>query len=201
MITMEKRKNGNGYDVITIYTEEGSFNISYQGNLDLYWDINYTGKYRDVPEVKTFIITKENYYLYSSLEQLYKAIKEKKPFGNGIYDDLKEKKYDDKYFPYKLWKDNKIEWHSDDFRYDEASILTISKEKESFKIEFKRSTNKTYIPTHSIRFRNSGSIYDPYNATFMNMYNRLRQYDFDYHQIHMEEYLYNQKKKKTKKRK
>lgn len=77
MITMEKRKNGNGYDVITIYTEEGSFNISYQGNLDLYWDINYTGKYRDVPEVKTFIITKENYYLYSSLEQLYKAIKEK----------------------------------------------------------------------------------------------------------------------------
>lgn len=201
MITMKKRINANGYDVITIYTDDGSFSISFQGNLDLYWSINYTGKYKDVPEEKTFIITKENYYLYSSLEQLYKAIKEKRPYSNGPFDDLKSKKINDKYNPYKLWNNNKIEWHSDDFSYDEASILTISKEKESFIIEFKRSTNKTFLLTHSVRFRNSGSYYDPYNVTFMNMYNRLKQYDFDYPQVHMEEYLYNQKKKKVKKRK
>ena len=47
--------------------------------------------------------------------------------------------------------------------------------------------------TYSIRFRNSGSRYEPFNICFMQMYNELKNYDSNCHQIHIEEYLYKQK--------
>lgn len=50
-----------------------------------------------------------------------------------------------------------------------------------------------------IRFRNSGSSYDPFNIVFMRMYRKMKQIDDvnDYgHQIHAEEYLFNQNKVK-----
>ena len=52
----------------------------------------------------------------------------------------------------------------------------------------------TYIP---IRFRNSGSSYDPFNIVFMKMYNEMKNIDDINdigHQIHIEEYLYNKEK-------
>ena len=36
MIEITKTKNWNNYDTFYIKTEEGEFEISYQGNLDLY---------------------------------------------------------------------------------------------------------------------------------------------------------------------
>ena len=44
-----------------------------------------------------------------------------------------------------------------------------------------------------IRFRNSGSRYDPFNIVFMRMFLKLQQVDDinDFgHQIHIEEFLY-----------
>lgn len=44
-----------------------------------------------------------------------------------------------------------------------------------------------------IRFRNSGSRYEPFNMVFMRMFLQLQKVDdiSDYgHQIHIEEYLY-----------
>ena len=50
-----------------------------------------------------------------------------------------------------------------------------------------------------IRFRTNGSRYWPFNIVFFNMYNDLLEYNSDYHQVHYEEYLYNEKVlKKTK---
>ena len=45
----------------------------------------------------------------------------------------------------------------------------------------------------SIRFRNSGSLYDPFNMIFMRMFNKLQNYDPEYHQIHFEEINYAKK--------
>lgn len=45
------------------------------------------------------------------------------------------------------------------------------------------------IKTSSVRFRNSGSIYDPYNAVFMNLYNELSKHNFENEQITMDEYM------------
>ena len=52
----------------------------------------------------------------------------------------------------------------------------------------------------SIRFCNSGSRYAPFNILFMRMFNKLQEVDDvnDYgHQIHIEEYLYNNDKQKN----
>ena len=86
----------------------------------------------------------------------------------------------------------------------DVNTLREKIENESFKLEFyiqpyiegyDRDFNSLYhIP---IRFRNSGSSYDPFNIVFMRMYEKMKQVDHvnDYgHQIHIEEYLYNQNK-------
>ena len=49
----------------------------------------------------------------------------------------------------------------------------------------------------SVRFRNSGSRYVPFNIAFMDMYNDMKEVDDvtdKGHQLHIEEYLYETKK-------
>ncbi len=99
----------------------------------------------------------------------------------------------------KLFKDGKIEWHSDEFPYDEASILSISKEKDAYIVEFKLSDKRNMFSTHSIRICNSGSRYYSYNASFMNMYNKLLEYDYDKDEKNVVSVFATDDKKKIKK--
>ena len=48
---------------------------------------------------------------------------------------------------------------------------------DKFRVTFKKSTSKVEFNTFSVRFRNSGSRYDPYNATFMSSYRGLKEWD------------------------
>lgn len=102
---------------------------------------------------------------------------------------------------------NIITWYSDKTASKVSNILKIRKGKNEFKIEFYTQSyvdgydedfhSINYIP---IRFRNSGSRYNPFNQIFMKMYNDMNNIDDindEGHQICIEEYLYN--KKKTKK--
>lgn len=86
-----------------------------------------------------------------------------------------------------------VNWHSDDSPYENASYATIKKENESYIIEFHKSKSEDLVDTFSIRFSNSGSRYRPYNFLFMNMYNNFKNYNFDFHQIHIEEHIYHKK--------
>ena len=176
MIIIRKEENWYGYDNIIIDTDEGMFEIFYSGNDDLYWSLMYVGQRLDIPNSFNFNITKENEYLYNAFKRLYTSIKDNKPFSNSNLDDASRNMVvpDNKLFKY-----GKIEWHSDDFPYDEASILTISKNNYFYIVEFKLSEKKNLFSTHSIRICNSGSRYKPYNVPFMNMYNELLEYDFD----------------------
>ena len=101
-------------------------------------------------------------------------------------------------------KEKLITWYSDETAFCVANVLKIKKEDEIFKLEFfiqpyidgyDRDFNSLHhIP---IRFRNSGSFYNPFNVVFMRMYSNMKEIDDvnDYgHQIHMEEYLYSQSK-------
>ncbi len=189
MQEVEKKQNGHGYDVFTIVTDSGSFEISFQNNLDLYWRFINKESMLDSPERQEVIITKENYYIYVLFDNLYESIKSNKIYyGNGENDYFEEKIN-------KLYKNGKIQWLSDDF-YDEiASKLIIEKEDEIFKVTFVKSKKECdgIGITYSIRFRNSGSRHEPFNISFMNMYNQLKQYDPNYHQVHIEEVLYKQK--------
>ena len=81
MLEIERSKNSHGYDVFDIITDTGTFEISYENNLDLYWRYIYTNSIDKVGDTKTFKITKENYYLYLLFNELYHAIKENKPYN------------------------------------------------------------------------------------------------------------------------
>ena len=177
MLKVKKEENWYGYDNIIIETEEGMFTIFFSNSGDLDWCVTYVGQRLNIPDKYNFIITKDNNYLYDSFEKLYDAIKNNKPFSNNSFLDDENKNIE---IPNnELFKDGKIEWHSDNFPYDEASILTISKDKDNFDVEFKISDNRNLFSTLSVTICNSGSRYSPYNATFMNMYNNLLEYDFE----------------------
>ena len=197
MIEIKRSVNSHGYDVFDIVTNDGTFEISYENNLDLYWRYIYQGSIDKVTNTKIFKITKENYYLYCLFIELYQAIKEKKPyktFPAYIDEELRNKKL--KYYGgYELYKDNTITWYSDDFaEFTNASNFEIKKEKDYFLVTFVKSKTEHFngfiFPTYSVRIRNSGSRFDPFNNTFMGMYQKLKEYNPEYHQIHIEEYLY-----------
>lgn len=103
-------------------------------------------------------------------------------------------------------KNQTITWYSDETAREVANYVKIKKEKDSYVVEF---STQPYIrgymeDSHSewdipIRFNNSGSKYAPFNIIFMKMYNEMNDVDDvmdEGHQIHIEEYLYNQNRPK-----
>ena len=214
-----KRKDEFG-TIISFQEFEKQFYISFGGNLDLYWTI----RSKNGNDHHEFIITKENYEVYKLFEELFEDIENIKIFTETnipFYIETEEEKQDyinkveyekNKYrlFNHSNYnelfdkKNNTITWYSDETNHEVANILKIKKEKESFRLEFhiqphiekydRDFNSPNYIP---IRFRNSGSSYDPFNIIFMRMYEKMKQIDDinDYgHQIHIEEYLYSQSK-------
>ncbi|MBE6160438.1 MAG: hypothetical protein E7157_05280 [Lactobacillales bacterium] len=199
MIKVTKKKDFNKLDEITIETEDGKFKIFYGGNLDLYWAYHYFG---DNDQPHTFTITKENYVIYELIDELYNNIKNNNipkkrnfEFEDDFFDDFFNDVIDDDKHQ-KLFIDDVVTWHSDDCPYETASKLLIFKENEEYKITFIKS--KEEFMEFSVRISNSGSRYGEFSTLFMNMYNKLCEYNPEYHQIHMEEYLYNKKVKKLK---
>lgn len=207
MIEISKEKDINGYDRFKIITNDGSFDIIFGGNLDLYWSYWPKKNISDWHLSKSFTITKENYFLYQKVDELYIRIKERRPYQKVEKDDyetfleeldlsnLNESKGTD-YVYEKLFQDDIIKWYSDDAPLEEASRIEIKKLEQTYTITFYQGKEEYDFPTYTVRFRNSGSRYHPYNFTFMNMYNSLSEYDPNYHQIHIEEYLYNKKSQK-----
>lgn len=209
MLDIIKTKTEFGYS-FDLCTDDGVFCIEYFGNLDLYWMVKYPGNLLQGEEKKEFYITKENYFLFSLFDTLYQRVKNyeifshhKEDFEFGIEIDSinsnqKIRKMD-QYNPRRLFQNNCIEWYSDDFDYDIASILKIEQLGEKYKVTFSKSKGRNF-PTYSVRIRTSGSRYGYFWMVFMDMYQELCCYDEEYHQIHMEEYLYQKKmlqKKKT----
>jgi len=207
MVEIKKTKDVEGYDRFKITTENGSFDIMFGGNLDLYWYYWPEENYKDWPLAKTFTISKENYFIYQKLDELYKNIKEQKPYQSKdenssiVFDSSKLINDSPKsQYSYKnLFQNDIIKWYSDDAPLEEASMLEIKSQEDKYIITFHQGKEDFGFPTYVIRFSNSGSRYEPYNFAFMNMYNSLSEYDPNYHQIHIEEYLYNKKLQKLKK--
>jgi len=205
--------------------------ISFEGNLDLYWSLHFNSnnknknqnfenitEERNKEKRETFIITKENYFIYSLFEKLIDDVKEARVFipnkisdSEDYFDNWGEEKYDEwnknlknRYFYDELFDGNKIEWHSDDDEYSVADTVIIQKIDDNILLEFIQPeiTEDNFVYRSkgiiSIRFRNSGSRYDEFHVVFMRMYNELQRYNPNYHQIHIEE-LEHQKKLTLKK--
>lgn len=188
--------------------------ISFENNLDLYWTLSKSPKEKLILE--TFEITKEDYAIYTLFEQLYNRIKNASVFDidteialfesglshfdslADIYDFYKENvaslKESDAY--HELFDGKTITWCSDEIYDDSNDLVKINFDGEKFILEFaKRKQNELLSSPYNIpvRFRNSGSRYNPFNVIFMRMFQDLQKYNTEFHQIHIEEYLYNQK--------
>ena len=187
--------------MINFHEDTCDLSISFQGNFDLYWSI----RSKEAGDKHSFVITKENYQVYLLFDKLYSDIKNINIFGNETEEDKDYyRNYNASKYRELFNEDTKtITWYSDEVNHDVSNFLKIKKENDTFKLDFFTQNDiegydrdfKTafYIP---IRFRNSGSSYDPFNCVFMNMYNDLKDVDdvLDYgHQIHIGEILYKQK--------
>lgn len=205
---------------------------SFGGNLDLYWSLYIKDGYENDFDSRSFIITKENYEVYRLFESLFYDIEninlfdEEIPFYIETDEEKQEyleeyrKKIEEDKKRYRLYnfsnynelfnlENRTIIWYSDETNKKLANFLTIKDEKDYFKIDFHIQQsiegydedfhNKYYIP---VRFRNSGSSYDPFNILFMRMYNNMKEIGDakeEGHQIHYEEYLYEKEKELIKK--
>ena len=137
---------------------------------------------------------------------LYKDIEE-----INLYDEDDKDKY--RLYNYSNYQElfdeeNKtITWYSDETAREVANYLKIKKEEDCFILSFnvqehikgydRDFSTPNYIP---IRFRNSGSRYDPFNTIIMEMYERLQKIenkDENCHQITLEEYVNNLDKEKV----
>lgn len=195
MLKVVKSQDGHGYN-FDITTNEGTFSIFFAGNLDLYWRYHWQNILTE--ETKSFTITKDDWTFYSLIDTLYRKVKDYDvSYGEEKDEEMKNYlKAVDKNNPYKLFKNNKIEWHSDDYTYEESAVLEIEQREDKYIITFNRGRTDVEAYVFSIRFCNSGSRYNPFNVLFMKMYNALKDYENnyaeeneEYHQITIEEYM------------
>ena len=171
-------------------TQNGNtFNILFGGNLDLYFQPDMDRmKLITNREPLEFVISEEDGFLYDAFLHLYEKITQYSPYDEM---DIEEKEYQEKkdsYRPFPLVHDKVISWHSDEEDVDTSSILNISKtDNKQIKLEFiKNKPESGFYLTYAIRFRNSGSTYDPFNFRFMELYNSLCNYYENYHPNHKE---------------
>ena len=179
MIKVVKEHNWGQNDVINIQTNEGNLYIAFGKDLNLYF--SYSGNNIENKDEYRFVIDKECGFLYECFDNLYDSVMSEKPFKYS--DNLL-----DTDFSYPLSKcamelvhdDEIIDWHSDDCNnYDLSSVLSIEKDLDSYLVTFKKSKERIGHSAYSVCIRNGNSGYDPYNASFMIMYNKLRNHDFE----------------------
>ena len=169
----------------------------------MYWCI----RSKEESDKHDFTITKENYPLYFLFEQLFFDIENVNIDYYTEEEKTECKERNESNYSELFDKENGIiTWYSDEVAKEVSNYLRIRKVDETFVLEFRTQPHiKGYdrdfntpknIP---IRFRTSGSKYEPFNEIFVKMYRSLKQVDDvnDFgHQIHIEEYLYNKKVKK-----
>lgn len=125
----------------------------------------------------------------------HEAIKEELEKREKAISSLKERRF------YKvLVQGGIITWKSDEYFEEITPFVKIKKLENSYLLEFGKPLISDEYKNEAdlmlmdprritIRFRNSGSRYDPFNILFMKLYQGLCALDYEYHQIHIEEYL------------
>lgn len=206
MLNVKKSQYDHG-KIISIADGENVLDILFGGNGDLYFmpKINRI-EMLESEEPIVFTITEEDVDLYNVFNNLYNKVINYEPFDHFddefdfgfMHDDSDYYKEYDKYRKYPLVSNGVISWRSDEEIAENASIVNISKVDNNIVLEFiKNNPEDSIYMTYSIRFRNSGSSYDPFNCRFVELYQKLCEIDFDYHQITIEEYLKEKNKVKV----
>lgn len=207
MLDVNVYKNDEWYSV-SITDGEKVFEIIFGGNLDLYWNLWSTDKI-DEEKIISFDITKDSYVLWELFDDLYNDFKEcnvsevdyveltfceSSEEVKKLYDRCKKRnnflrntrEYKD------VFDGKSIRWVSDDESYN---MVTITPTEDKYVIEFTSGERGiAYLGRNDIRFRNSGSTQAPFNQLFMKLYNRMISGEYDFDQVHVNEYIRKLKK-------
>ncbi len=188
------------YD-IELKEKENTLKIFFAGNLDLYLMLSDGEVIDNENKTLSFDITKEDYEIFSIFESLYKEIINGEVFDNDDFDEIENNyKFSDSYK--KLVKENQITWISDNGPVEmEDRFVYYPLDENTYHFDFIRNDKPTDFGFKSpfgisVRIRNSGSNYDPFNCVLMRMFQKLQEVDNDYHQIHFEELEYKRLLKK-----
>ena len=199
MIKIIKEKSYVGtLDIRLEINENIHLDIVYGNVGDVYWiydNLNMLDV-KDDPMYEVLKITKEDIDIYNIFNELYEDIINcrihipRKTILSNEYDKLEEQrchianeklKNDSLYK--KLVKDDVITWYSDEECEEITEILRISKREEIILIEFIRQSRidglgQTRMPGwYSIRFRSSGSYYQPCDTVFWRHFDNLQNYE------------------------
>ena len=178
-----------------------SLKIFFGGNLDLYMTL---GTDKTLPYGENisidFDITKEDYEIYELFDTLYNDI-----INCNVFDEYKLNRGLKNNYVYRdlVDKNKNITWISDDGpREVEDRVIISKKDKDTYKLMFIRNDKELDFGFKSpysiaIRFRNSGSWYEPFNVCFMKMFKKLQKLDINYHQYSIDEYMYIRKLNKS----
>jgi len=164
------------------------------GNGDLCIDLFSDG------EDNSFEITKENNEIYKLFDKMFNSISNCQIVEDFDFDiemgfnpaDETNKEIKNSQIYKELFFKNSINYHSDNYVYEEATILKIEQSQDKYILNF-ISKEKDIMPF--IEVTNSGSRYGLLHIPFMYLYNDLCKIDPDYHQIDIEEYAYVKKMK------
>ena len=156
-----------------IHIKKGNkiFSMCFMGVGDLFWHIN---KSEPSSTEETFDIPVTEPEIYKLFDDLYKSISTANIFDNEGDEYLKRKLIERNLFDKTT---RTIEWHSDATYFESDDVVKIIKQENNYHLEFTRP-EEYEDPYHwgssriiAIRFRNSGSYYDPFNVAFMSMFN------------------------------
>ena len=224
----QKKGQVEGSPRVILQEGDQTLEIKYSANWDLYWTLRspnvdenncfmvtkenygvyrlFDQLFRDLEDINVFGEIEVPFYMQEEDEEAIRNyIREQE---KSIESQKKKyRKNNESHYNELYDKDKKtITWYSDETHSSVANYLRITKLDETFKVEFftqphikgydKDFHSTSYI---TVRFRNSGSTYDPFNTVFMRMYKGLCEVDdvnnFG-HQVHMEEWYYKVKTKK-----
>lgn len=195
------------YSHVSITDGEKVFDMIFGGNLDLHWNI-YSIDDVDKNKVISFDITKDSYVLWELFDNLYNDFRECNVYNadeaelsfcdncdevRELYDRCdRENKFLRNTSEYKrVFDGDSIKWVSDD---ESCNIVTITPVDDIYVVKFTCVYRISYLEKFSIRFRNSGSSNAPFNVLFMKLYNEIISGEYDFNQMHMNEYIRKLKK-------
>ena len=165
-----------------IYIKNGDkiFSMCFMNVGDLFWCIN---KSKPFSTKETFDVPETERDIYKLFDDLYKNISTANIFNDQCNEYLTKQLTERNLFNEST---KTIEWHSDATYFDSDDVVRIIKQENNYHLEFTRP-EKYEDSFHMgsgkiicIRFRNSGSYYEPFNIAFMRMFNsaqKLKQKD------------------------
>lgn len=185
-----KRGISSGCEVFSIKNNSGNLKLfNFYDN-----DLRFTCDELEKSDSYNIEIGLGDSYFYTLIDEVYDAVSNHQPFKYLKNDfEAKDLVFLEKVSNSKrLFKDGVIEWHSDDCAYNIGSVLYITKENDKYIMTFQKS--KVHLDrvdpfTNFTVTIGNNSRYNPYNITFMNMFNKLRDYDFLINQVSISNYV------------